>query len=144
MTRSMRVIFISSLISIALLMTSAAVAEPEHFHPKGKMPSKHTLEIFDQARATLPFSDTQDFDEQKKGFIAAPNYKKIMAVVTQVAPLSMSWCLDCHRNPAPHLRPTEEVTNMEWLPSKDHAEFAQQAILEKGLKPPVDCSGCHR
>ncbi len=67
-----------------------------------------------------------------------------MEVVTQVEPLSMSWCLDCHRNPAPHLRPQAEVTNMTWLPSQDHAEFAQQAILDKGLKPPVDCSGCHR
>ena len=57
----------------------------KHFHPKGKMPSKHTLKMFDQARATLPFSDTQDFDEQKKGFIAAPKYKKIMADAGNVA-----------------------------------------------------------
>jgi len=67
-----------------------------------------------------------------------------MEVVMQVQPLSMSWCLDCHRNPAPNLRPTEEVTNMEWFPSKDHAEFARRTIEEKHLKPPVDCSGCHR
>ncbi len=33
-----------------------------------------------------------------------------MDEVVQVAPLSMSWCLDCHRNPTPHLRPPEEVT----------------------------------
>jgi hypothetical protein len=67
-----------------------------------------------------------------------------MEVVTQVEPLSMGWCLDCHRNPAPHLRPTEEVTNMDWFPPKDQAEFARQAIEEKGIDPPVDCSGCHR
>ena len=67
-----------------------------------------------------------------------------MEVVMQVQPLSMSWCLDCHRNPAPHLRPTEEVTNMEWFPGKDHAEFARRTIEEKDLTPPVDCSGCHR
>jgi len=67
-----------------------------------------------------------------------------MEVVTQIEPLSMSWCLDCHRNPAPHLRPTDEVTNMEWFPPRDHAEFAQQAIQEKQLSPPVDCTGCHR
>jgi hypothetical protein len=67
-----------------------------------------------------------------------------MEVVMQVEPLSMGWCLNCHRNPAPHLRPTEEVTNMEWFPSKDHAQFAQSVIEDKRLDPPVDCSGCHR
>jgi hypothetical protein len=67
-----------------------------------------------------------------------------MEVVMQVEPLSMGWCLSCHRNPAPHLRPTDEVTNMEWVPAADHHEFAQRAIREKGLQPPVDCSGCHR
>jgi hypothetical protein len=67
-----------------------------------------------------------------------------MEEVMQVEPLSMSWCLDCHRNPAPHLRPTDEVTNMDWLPPRDHAAFARQAIDSKGIVPPVDCSGCHR
>ena len=30
-----------------------------------------------------------------------------MEVVEQVAPLTMGWCLDCHRNPDPNLRPRE-------------------------------------
>jgi hypothetical protein len=67
-----------------------------------------------------------------------------MEVVTQAEPLSMSWCLDCHRNPAPHLRPTEEVTNMDWIPPRDHAEFAAQAIETKNLRPPENCTACHR
>jgi hypothetical protein len=67
-----------------------------------------------------------------------------MEVVWQEEPLSMGWCLDCHRNPAPHLRPTEEVTNMEWAPAEDHAAFVARTIEEKQLRPPVDCSGCHR
>jgi hypothetical protein len=41
-----------------------------HFHPKGKAPSAHTLEVLRQAQAGLPFSDTRDFDEQKRGLIA--------------------------------------------------------------------------
>ena len=44
----------------------------KHFHPKGKLPSEHTLKVLKQAKDTLPFSDTRDFEEQKKGFIAAP------------------------------------------------------------------------
>lgn len=67
-----------------------------------------------------------------------------MVEVTQVEPLSMSWCLDCHRDPGPHLRPPDEVTNMVWAPARDHEAFAVQAIAELGLAPPVDCSGCHR
>jgi hypothetical protein len=67
-----------------------------------------------------------------------------MEVVTQVEPLSMGWCLDCHRNPAAHLRPLERVTDMDWLPPRDQAEQASRMIAERGLRPPVDCSGCHR
>ena len=29
-----------------------------HFHPKGKAPSRFTIEVLQQARATLPFADT--------------------------------------------------------------------------------------
>ena len=41
-----------------------------HFHPKGKAPSPRTVEILKAARASLPFGDTRDFDEQKRGLIA--------------------------------------------------------------------------
>ena len=50
-----------------------------HFHPKGKAPSKFTIEILKKAKAKLPFSDTRDFDEQKKGLIAPMKEMKIMA-----------------------------------------------------------------
>jgi hypothetical protein len=67
-----------------------------------------------------------------------------MEVVTQAEPLSMSWCLDCHRNPAPNLRPVDQVTNMQWVPPPDQLEQARAIIEQKHLRPPVDCSGCHR
>lgn len=66
-----------------------------------------------------------------------------MAVVEQKKPLSMGWCLDCHRNPTMNLRPADEVTNMNWLPS-DQGQFAKKVMEEKKISPPVDCSGCHR
>jgi len=62
----------------------AATAEG-HFHPKGKPPSEHTKKVLEQARATLPFADKRDFEEYKKGFIAAPDYRKIMADAGHVA-----------------------------------------------------------
>ena len=67
-----------------------------------------------------------------------------MEKVMQVEPLSMSWCLDCHRNPEQHLRPISEVTNMKWEAPQNQLEFAANVIKEKNISPPVDCSGCHR
>ncbi|MBZ0265494.1 cytochrome c family protein [bacterium] len=67
-----------------------------------------------------------------------------MEVVSQKQPLSMGWCLDCHRNPDPHLRPPEEVTNMYWKPPADYAEFVKRFKEEKKINPPENCSACHR
>jgi hypothetical protein len=67
-----------------------------------------------------------------------------MDVVAQAEPLSMSWCLDCHRDPDPYLRPADEVTNMDWTPPRDQLKAAALIKKAKGLRPPVDCTGCHR
>ena len=40
----------------------------------------------------------------------------LMPAIEQVAPLTMGWCLDCHRDPNPRLRPLEEITSMTWKP----------------------------
>jgi alkyl sulfatase BDS1-like metallo-beta-lactamase superfamily hydrolase len=63
---------------IAIPASTAVVAE-DHFHPKGKRPSEHTLKLFAEAQSTLPFSDKQDFEEEEKGFIARPESGVIMA-----------------------------------------------------------------
>jgi len=67
-----------------------------------------------------------------------------MEEVMQVKALSMSWCLDCHRQPEEHLRPVDQVTNMKWIPPENQMMLARQIIEEKNINPPVDCSGCHR
>jgi hypothetical protein len=67
-----------------------------------------------------------------------------MVEVKQVEPMNMAWCLDCHRNPAPHIRPVEEVTNLGWKPDRDPAEIGREIIQAKGINPPQHCSGCHR
>jgi hypothetical protein len=64
-----------------------------------------------------------------------------METVRQAKPLSMGWCLECHRNPAPHLRPLDKVTDMEFVP--DPAQGAQ-LLAERKLNPPTYCSACHR
>jgi hypothetical protein len=67
-----------------------------------------------------------------------------MDVVAQAQPLSMAWCLDCHRNPDPYLRPEHEVTTMDWIPPRDQLQVAARIKAEKQLRPPLDCTGCHR
>lgn len=69
-----------------------------------------------------------------------------MAVVAQAEPLSMGWCLECHRNPAPHIRPPDvSVTDMEWEP--DFSKVDAHPPSRTGgrpVVPPEHCSGCHR
>jgi alkyl sulfatase BDS1-like metallo-beta-lactamase superfamily hydrolase len=64
---------------------SASVPPDGHFHPKGKSPSEHTLKVLAEARETLPFSDTRDFEENARGLIAEMPNKKIMADAGNVA-----------------------------------------------------------
>jgi len=71
--------------SMIQVESTTSVDPGKHFHPKGKMPSEYTKKIFEEARANLPFSDRQDFEEEEKGFIAAPKSKKIMADAGHVA-----------------------------------------------------------
>jgi len=79
---------------LTMLITAAAslslaggtlADEIEHFHPKGKPPSEHTIEVIEKARTTMNFADKKDFEEQKKGFIAAPDSMKIKADAGHVA-----------------------------------------------------------
>ncbi|UFX03395.1 MBL fold metallo-hydrolase [Sinorhizobium medicae WSM1115] len=57
---------------------TAVAQEPQHFSPKGKMPSQYTIEAQQQQRQLLPFADKRDFEEAKRGFIAAPPFRQIM------------------------------------------------------------------
>ena len=65
-----------------------------------------------------------------------------MEEVRQVKPLSMSWCLDCHRNPGPSLVPLDQVTRVE--PDRSSLGGAIGSSTTRAVAPPTDCSGCHR
>lgn len=67
-----------------------------------------------------------------------------MDVVHQEKPLSMSWCLDCHRDPEPNLRPKHEVTNMAWNRSEAGYNPHDDPHRAQAVNPPLHCSGCHR
>ena len=78
-----------------------------------------------------------------------------MKVVHQAETHSMSFCLDCHRNPAAHLRPLEEVYNLDYTAEdfiKKHPELGVENQQELGeylqkqwsINPKESCSTCHR
>lgn len=67
-----------------------------------------------------------------------------MDEIGQVETLSMGWCLDCHRNPEPHLRPKEFVTSMDWVPEEDPEVLGRRLREEYDINPSTDCSTCHR
>jgi hypothetical protein len=57
----------------------------DHYHPKGKAPSSYTIDLQKKLRESMPFDDKLDFEEARKGFIAAPPHKQIMAEAGHVA-----------------------------------------------------------
>ena len=67
-----------------------------------------------------------------------------MEEIRLVKPLSMSWCLDCHRHPDANLRPVSQVTNMKWEKPTDHDAWVAGWKDDKQIAPPTACSGCHR
>ena len=67
-----------------------------------------------------------------------------MEQVYQAESLSMSWCLDCHRNPEPHLRPQEFITKLDWEPNEDLNELGARIREELNINPSTNCSTCHR
>jgi len=67
-----------------------------------------------------------------------------MEVVQQKEPLSMSWCLDCHGDPTPNLRPRSEITNMTWDAKAAGYDPSKDATRVRAVQPPQHCSGCHR
>ncbi len=82
---SSSIVPLSAVLLMSSYMTGAIGAQDSHFDPQGKPPSTFTLEIRNGLLATLPFADKRDFEEAKKGFIAAPPYKQIMADAGNVA-----------------------------------------------------------
>jgi alkyl sulfatase BDS1-like metallo-beta-lactamase superfamily hydrolase len=81
----------ASLVTMAVIAAGGAGGEIEkvdpsvHFHPDGKPPSEHTLKVLQEARDSMPFDDTRDFDEARKGFIAPLNSMIIEADAGHIA-----------------------------------------------------------
>ena len=68
----------------------------------------------------------------------------VMATVSHMKTLRMGWCLDCHHNPDPHLRPQDRITDLTWVPQEDQAALGKSLRQKNNLHPSTDCSTCHR
>ena len=68
-----------------------------------------------------------------------------MPLTLKAGSLSMSWCLDCHRDPAPNLRPRGEVFSTNWKPTPE-TPTGEQLLAAYDIHPATltDCSVCHR
>jgi hypothetical protein len=68
-----------------------------------------------------------------------------MALTARARPLSMQWCLDCHRAPQKYLRPREQEFAMGWQP-KDQQTLGLALIKRYQIdtRRLTDCSVCHR
>jgi len=67
-----------------------------------------------------------------------------MPVVAQEKPLTMGWCLECHRNPEKYLRPIEYVTKLDWVPAEDQKTLGRRLREQYNINPSTDCWTCHR
>jgi hypothetical protein len=67
-----------------------------------------------------------------------------MNLTWQASSLTMEWCLDCHRNPQPNLRPPAEVFNMKWEPPADGGALQASLMAQQHVEGRDDCNTCHR
>jgi hypothetical protein len=69
-----------------------------------------------------------------------------MPLMRQAAPLTMQWCLDCHRDPAKRIQPRETVFDPNWTPPKDRAALGHKLMAAYHIRTDhlTDCSICHR
>ncbi len=72
----------------------------------------------------------------------------LMDEVRQDKPLSMDFCLSCHRHPAPNLRPLDLIYNLSWTNATvdllNPEGAGAKLITDWNIQPPHNCSGCHR
>ncbi|MAS33765.1 MAG: cytochrome C [Anaerolineaceae bacterium] len=69
-----------------------------------------------------------------------------MGLVYKTESLSMSWCLDCHRNPQQYVRPPDAVYTMGWQRPLEDTRSGETLVMEQNIdiERLDDCYVCHR
>jgi len=69
-----------------------------------------------------------------------------MPLVWKAEPMTMEWCLDCHRQPEEHLRPLDQIYNIDWV-AEDQLALGLQLKEEYHVANAyvlTQCYVCHR
>jgi hypothetical protein len=68
-----------------------------------------------------------------------------MPLMWKDQPMTMQWCLDCHRNPEQYVRPRDEIFNMTYQ-ADNQVELGKELVEKHQIvKAGLDhCSVCHR
>jgi hypothetical protein len=71
-----------------------------------------------------------------------------MPLISKASPLTMDWCLSCHREPEKNLRPSDKIFDMTWTAGTEADQIRQGKDLVLKNHIPIhrltDCSTCHR
>ena len=65
-----------------------------------------------------------------------------MALTYQASPLTMEWCLDCHRNPEQYVHPRDQVFNMAYVPV-NQKDLGPKLVHSYNIQKLTHCSTCH-
>ena len=67
-----------------------------------------------------------------------------MALTWRAQPLTMEWCLNCHRHPERYLRPQAAVFQMDYAPPPNQIVMGTQLMKDYNVERLTSCSTCHR
>ena len=68
-----------------------------------------------------------------------------MDEVRHTQPLSMGFCLECHRNPENAIRPPEQVFNLNWQTNAAaQQQLGKKFVHDWKVNSSQNCSACHR
>ena len=142
--------------------TTARVVDPDNNNAEIVVPNPSLTPVFESWKTGKPVEwirvhDLPDYAyfnhsaHVNRGVSCVSCHGRVdqMDVVSQAQPLSMAWCLDCHRDPAKHLRPLDEITNLAWKPpvGEEGEKLAQDLMQHYQIRDVAymtSCSTCHR
>jgi Cytochrome c7 and related cytochrome c len=117
---------------LALVRESSATGQPIHWVQVHRVPDyvyfNHSVHVNRGISCVLCHGQVNKMDE-----------------VYHAKSLSMAFCLDCHRNPTPNLRPENKITDLDWNPHQHLTpDWFGKRAKEMKLEPGQSCSVCHR
>jgi hypothetical protein len=67
-----------------------------------------------------------------------------MPLMWQAHPLTMEWCLACHREPELYVRPREAVFDLDYAPELPQEVLGPALVERYQIQSMMACSSCHR